>query len=144
MADLPEIPQSARIAAYVNRLIAGDFDGKTKQEIADILDIDRRTLWDWNKKVDWASITTEKRKLYAQDILDIDQAAIREAKKGNVAAIEFCHRRFDGWNPTTAQISLNAPDDELKAEAAKIRAEQEAKNGQNGPDIPGAGAAQPT
>lgn len=123
MPDAPEVPESSRIAVYVNRLIAGDFDGKTKQEIADTLDVDRKTLYLWNKKVDWAYVTAEKRKLYAQDVLEIDQAMLREGKKGNTAAAELAYRRFDGWVPTTAQLNLDAPDDELKRLANQIKAE---------------------
>mgnify|MGYP001558271239 CR=1 FL=1 len=144
VADYPEKPETARTVNYTNRLIAGDFDGKTKQEIADILDIDRRTLYDWNKRVDWAYITTEKRKLYAQDILDIDQAMLREGKKGDTAAAELAYKRFDGWVPTTAQITIGSSDDDLKAEAARIKAELgggQTERREVGSDLPGAGAA---
>lgn len=141
MADSPEVPESAKIAAYVNRLIAGDFDGKTKQEISDILDIDRKTLWAWNKKVDWAYVTTEKRKLYAQDILEIDQAMMREGKKGNTSAAELAYRRFDGYVPLNA-LNLGAKSDsELLELLAKKKAELLGGNGQSGSNLPGTGAA---
>lgn len=145
MPDSPETPYTARVANYVSRLIAGDFDGKTKLEISDILDVDRKTLWLWNKTLDWAYITAEKRKMYAHEILEIDLSMIREGKKGNVPAAELAYRRFDGYVPASALINLNTPDDELKAEAAKIKAELAGNLGgvtepsEVRPDMPGVG-----
>lgn len=144
MADAPEGPDSTRLAVYINRLIAGDFDDKTKQEIADIFDIDRKTLWAWNKKVDWAYVTAEKRKLYAQDILEIDQAMLREGKKGNVPAAVFCHQRFDGWVPAS-KVLTEASDAELFEEAERIKAGLAGGNpGKAGADMPRTGTPEAT
>jgi len=134
--------ENLRFNVYVDAMITGDFDSKTQGEIAVLLGVDPHTVWDWKKKADWAAIKDARRKLYSHQVLKIDAAMIKAAEAGDVQAAKIIYERFDGWTPTTAQISLSAPDDELKAEAAKIRAEQEAKNGQNGPDIPGTGAAQ--
>lgn len=139
VGETSELPENARVSNYINRLIAGDFDNKTKGEIAEILDIDYKTLWRWNQKVDWAYVTAEKRKLYAKDILDIDQAMMREGKKGNTAAAELAYRRFDGWVPASKIALEQQTDAELLEEAAKLRAEQEAKSGSAGTDLPGAG-----
>ena len=144
MSDAPEVPESTRKAHYINRFIAGDFDGKSKQEISEILDVDRKTLWNWNRTLDWSFITREKRKFYAQDILEIDQAMLREGKKGDTAAAELAYKRFDGWVPTTAQITIGSSDDDLKAEAARIKAELgggQTERREVGSDLPGAGAA---
>ncbi len=134
--------ENLRYNVYLDAMISGEFDNKTQDEMAQLLSVSTRTIYEWKKKSDWAAIKDARRKLYSHQVLKIDAAMIKAAEAGDVQAAKIIYERFDGWTPTTAQISLNAPDDELKAEAARIRAEQEAKNGQNGPDLPGTGTAQ--
>ncbi len=127
-----------RFDIYVDGMISGEYDTKTQDEIAQLLGVTPRTIYNWKCKADWGAIKDARRKLYSHQVLKIDAAMIKAAEAGDVQAARIIYERFDGWTPTTAQISLNAPDDDLKAEAARIRAEEE-KHGQDGSNLPGAG-----
>jgi hypothetical protein len=142
MPDAPEIPETSRMQIYLDGIITGLYDNKTKQEIADLLGVDRRTLLNWNKKIDWPHILEQRRKLYVQDIMEIDAAMLRESKKGSVPASELCYRRFDGYVPENKITAEMRKDQDLLAEAEKIKQElMRGQAGPTGPDLPGAGPA---
>lgn len=136
-----EIPENSRIASYSGRLIAGEFDDMGKGEIAKALDVDPKTLWAWERKMDWPMIMAEKRKLYSREILAIDRSMIRESKKGSVAASELCYRRFDGYIPESKTNLVAATDADLMAELEKVKAEQGVAIEPSGSNLPGTGAA---
>jgi hypothetical protein len=136
MADAPE---NTRFQAYVDGLIAGEFEDKTKKEIAAQFDINPKTLWDWDHKIDWEMVKSERRKLYAAEILKIDGAMLRASKKGDVAAAKVVYERFDGWVPMQGVKNFDAKSDsELIEEAKKIKAQLSEPIR---PDQPGTGAA---
>lgn len=112
-----------RFDDYVSRQIDREFEGKQKQDIADILGISTEALRLWNKRVDWEMVKAERRKRFAPDISEIDQAVMRSAKKGDVRAAELAYQRFDGWVPKseqevkeTSRMILNFPKSDDKPE----------------------------
>ncbi len=119
-------------------MITGDFDDKTQDQIAQLLGVTPRTIYEWKKKADWEHIKGERRKLYSHHILKIDNAMIGAAEKGDVKAAQIVYERFDGWIPTSAVLNLKEKDEELLAEADRIRKEHELATK---PDLPGTGAA---
>lgn len=108
---------------FIEMLIDGEDEHKTLKQIAEEVGVSDRTLLTWKKKkVDWEYVKTERRKKYASDMLDIDRAMVKEAKKGDVAAAKLAYERFDGWIPAsqsfqsvTHDIDESIIDDELKA-----------------------------
>lgn len=131
--------ENLRFGVYVDAMITGDFDSKTQGEIATALGVDTRTIYEWKKKADWPAIKDARRKLYSHQVLKIDSAMLKAAEAGDVAAAKVMYERFDGWVPMTAVKNLKSEtDEELLAEAAKIKQEI---LGQAGSDKPGTGTA---
>ncbi|MBI3549443.1 MAG: hypothetical protein HY078_10420 [Elusimicrobia bacterium] len=104
---------------YLEFLLNPAGDTMNREEIAKELGVDRKTIWRWEKGVDWAWIKEERRRRYAREIIDLDKALFKAAKKGNIRAIEIGYQRFDGWVPTTGLVS-NQTDSEIEAEMQKI------------------------
>lgn len=115
--------ENLRFNVYVDGMVTGEFDSKTQDEIAQLLGVSPRTIYEWKKKADWPAIKDARRKLYSHQILKIDAAMIKAAEGGDVNAAKVCYERFDGWVPTTANINRNSTDAELKEQAERIKAE---------------------
>lgn len=125
---------------YVEILVDPGYIGKTRQEIAEEIGVDKVTLWRWDKKVDHEWVKNERRRRYGQVTNSIDNALIKAAKEGNIRAIEVYYQRFDGYVPLSGSVNLDAkPDDELTTRAQEI-IEQLRKG--TGTDRPSAGEAQ--
>lgn len=131
--------ENLRYGVYVDAMITGEFDSKTQDEIAQLLAVSPRTIYEWKKKADWPAIKDARRKLYAHTILKIDSAMLKAAEAGDVPAAKIMYERFDGWIPMTAVKSLtDKTDEELKdlarEELKKLKDEPQS-------NIPGTGAA---
>lgn len=122
--------ENLRFNAYIDAMVTGDFDGKTQGEMAVLLGVSERTIYEWKKKADWSSIKDARRKLYSHNILKIDSAMIKAAESGDVQAARVAYERFDGWVPTSAMISKTTTDSELVELAAKLKADMLGSNGQ--------------
>lgn len=134
---------------FVEGLVIGLFDNKPKTEITKELGICRKTLWDWEQKVDWEVVAQARRKTYKQQVLAVDQAMLREAAKGNVAAANLVYQRFDGWTPEQVLKLEARVDGELlerhKQLAERLRAlEYPAGNEGHRTDLSQEGAARET
>ena len=106
----------------IELLLNPDNDHKQKQQIADELGVDRKTLWRWEKELDWEWIKAERRRLYSREIIELDKALLKKAKSGDVRAIEIGYQRFDGWVPTQGfNVNKDTPDSEIEAEMRKIQ-----------------------
>ncbi len=132
--------ENLRFNVYVDAMISGEFDSKTQGEIAQLLGVDPRTIWEWKKKADWPMIQAERRKLYSHQILKIDTAMIKAAEAGDVPAAKIVYERFDGWVPASLVINKDASNAELDDEAKRIENERTAKTKGN---LPGDGAEKP-
>lgn len=131
--------ENLRFSAFVEGMITGEFDNKTQGEIAEALGVDSKTIWEWKRRADWAHIKEQRRKLYSHTILKVDQAMLRAAEKGDVAAAKVIYERFDGWVPSSVVRNVNVKsDDDLKARAEELKKEM---LGRTGPDLPGTGPA---
>lgn len=131
--------QSSPFQSYVDGMISGEFDDKTRTEIAARFGVDRKTIWNWDQKIDWERVKSERRRLYSAEILGVDQAMLKSAKRGDVQAAKVVYERFDGWIPTSAVKNIqDKTDEELLAEAQRLKAE--ILNGSTGQDCTGTGA----
>lgn len=136
--ELPKTSDSKQ--TYIDGLIAGIYEDKTQQEVADIFGVTPRTIYTWDQKVDWKLVTEERRKLYAKDILKTDKAMLKASHAGDVAAAKVVYERFDGWVPTSAILDGKKPDSEL-LDLAKKKKQEMLGQSQPRPDLPGIGAA---
>jgi hypothetical protein len=98
---------------YVFMLENGDNETMTPNEIAAQLGVGVRTIYRWNKKVDWDRIKEIRRKKYAEKTVNVDNAMYKAAFKGDVAAGKLWYERFDNWTPTTAQKQIHEIDEHL-------------------------------
>lgn len=106
----------------IELLLNPDNDQKEKQELAAELGVDRKTLWRWEKELDWDWIKAERRRLYAREIVELDKALLKKAKGGDTRAIEIGYQRFDGWVPTQGvNVNRELPDSEIEAEMRRIQ-----------------------
>ena len=129
--------ENERYSSYIEGLISGTFDDKSKAEIAAHLGVSGPTLWRWAKKIDWDYVKTERRKLYSKDVLEIDQAMLRASKKGDVQAAKLMYDPFDDCIQTTGTVNINGSDSELKRRANEIKSSLVAGEARIGQDMPG-------
>lgn len=127
---------SSKYQRWVDSMISGDLDDKNNEQLAAHFDISVSTLYNWRKKADWDFIKTERRKLYASEILKADKAAIKAAHSGNVQAIELVYRRFDGYLPVDGRVVSDKADADLLAEAERLQKEHEQQS-QTPSNLPG-------
>lgn len=127
---------------YTQMLIDGEAQGKSHDEIAEILKIHRNTVHNWNKtKIDWNYINAERRKRYGEKIASVDDAMFNKASKGDVNAAKLVYERFDGYTPTVASLNItDKKDDELTERAKSILNKLSGEKG-TGSDKPGTGEA---
>ncbi len=110
------------LEAYIEGLISGEFDNKTRDQVAQQVGVTRQTLWAWDKKLNWDEVKEERRKRYSRHTVEIDAALAKKAKAGDVRAAEIYYQRFDGWIPARGSVNLNdVPDDELRKRVVELR-----------------------
>jgi len=137
-----EVQNEAKYQYYMQILVDPAYNSYKKAEIAEMVGVDQATIWRWNKAIDWEEVKAERRKKYGQITLEVDNALITKAKKGDIRAIEVYFQRFDSWVPTSATLQ-NRLDDKTDAELIKRAKEikQELEDGK-GSDIPQIGRAE--
>ena len=85
----------------------------TNEDYARECRVTDRTIYRWRKKVDWAVVKADRRKKFDQAASRIDQALIRKAAEGDTKAIDLFYQRFDGWVPTSKQLTEHSLEDGL-------------------------------
>jgi hypothetical protein len=131
----PKNVASASKEDYLAMLLEPEHFDLDKRGMAKLIGVDVRTLYRWDKDLDWNWIKDERRKLYASRISAIDFAMIKKAKKGDTRAAELMYKRFDEWVDTTKVIDAkeNLQDDELKDMAKAIGEELAQQEGTRKP-----------
>lgn len=138
--DLPNKPKvhlEATLDRYIEILCDPDQADRNHIDVAAELKVNRVTLWEWRKKMDWEWIKAERRRRYAARIIEVDDAMFRAAKDGDVHAAKVLYERFDGYTPTSKTVNVaGLTDDELRRRAEQIKSEL----GGTGTDMPGTGS----
>lgn len=83
-----------------------DNPGITRGVLAtDVVGISRKNLYEHFSPEELATLEAEglriRRSRYASVAVDVDNAVVRTALTGDVAAQKLFYQRFEGWNPAT-------------------------------------------
>lgn len=126
--------KDADILEYKKLLVLDGWERETRANFAKALGVTERTLYLWDREIDWAWVRDTRRERFARLITQIDSALFNKAVSEDVPAIKLAYERFDGYVPAQS-IDLNAKSDkELLELAAKLKEESE---GSKGPDAVG-------
>lgn len=120
-------PNGFEFDAYIAMLCDPDYSDYSYIKFAEELGVKVSLVYDWNGKVDWESIKSERRKRYAKLMPKVDNALFKATQKGDVPAIRTFYERFDSWTPaskvvTEHSISEAEIDEELNGLIERKRA----------------------
>lgn len=102
-----------RFQLYVEKMIVGEFDNVSEENVAKAIGVSWCTLSRWKRKAPWQFILEERRKRYGKHTVRVDHALVESACTGDVRAMELYYTRFDGYLPTSKQINVHEIDDSL-------------------------------
>ncbi len=113
--------------AYIEMLSDPDFSDYSGEQFAESLGVNITSIYNWNRKVDWESIKSERRKRYAKLMPKVDNALFKSTQKGDVQAIRTFYERFDAWTPASKVVNEQSLsdadiDEELNARVERKRA----------------------
>lgn len=109
---------------YLQILLEPEHFDLKKDDIAKLLGVTTRTLYNWDKELDWDWIKDERRKKYSSRIAAVDLAMFKKAKTGDTRAAELVYKRFDQWIDTTKVLGDETKTDDELRDMAKAIGEQ--------------------
>lgn len=100
-------------------LIDTEYDSMSPKDYAKHFGVSERTIFVWNKKIDWNWVREQRKVKYAKALRLVDSAMVKKAQKGDVRAAELVYQLFGDWVPaskqfTTHDIDESRVDEELK------------------------------
>lgn len=125
---------------FLEAVVSLDWESIDRTKQAKLFGVTRQTILNWEKKLDWEWVRTERQKRFARNLAKVDHALLEKAEAGSIAHIELAYARFDGYVPVRGTIDLSdKKDDELKKRADEIKAQLLGEG--TGSGVPGTGEA---
>ena len=81
-------PEKIRV---INWLATPKKDRKTQEELAEEIGVTSKTIWEWKKDNDLMDAVLQRKKelVKSEDLVQIIDAVVEKAKKGNIKQVEF-------------------------------------------------------
>jgi len=81
-------PEKIRL---INWLATPKKDRKTQEELAEEIGVTSKTIWEWKKDNDLMDAVLQRKKevVKSDDLIQIIDAVVEKAKKGNIKQVEF-------------------------------------------------------